>query len=215
MHPPEAHAPAPRSFREFLRAYAMIVLSILTALALEDAATAWSNREAAAASRARIDSEIVANTAELQKAIAANKATLKRTKAGIETLLGELKASATPDSAALDQILSKSVGMELPTWRRAAWDAAIADRSATFLAPADLRRFADLYATAEDIAAIERQSSLTSLFEAVADLQLGMMLGHPDLRQATLILLRFQSSATQVVLAQQQLLQVIRAAHGG
>ena len=59
------HAP-PASLREFIRQYAMIVLSILTALALERAVIDLHDRGAARDSRVRIEAEIAGNLAELK-----------------------------------------------------------------------------------------------------------------------------------------------------
>jgi hypothetical protein len=66
MHVEEPHH-APTTLREFLRHYAMIVHSILTALTLEHVAVSMQDQAAAAASRVRIEDELAGNAWDLKQ----------------------------------------------------------------------------------------------------------------------------------------------------
>jgi hypothetical protein len=64
----EQHHHAPKSWSEFARQYAMIVLSIMTALGLEHVAISLHDARAARDSRARIEAELARDLADLQHA---------------------------------------------------------------------------------------------------------------------------------------------------
>lgn len=208
MHPPEAHAAAPRSIGDFLRSYAMIVLSIVTALALERAAVAWQNAEAARASRARIEAELALNVAELRQSLTNNRAAVDNAREVAKGLIAQLKAPSIDTKAVMELFgrgFSKRV-VTIPTWRRDAWEAAIADQSATHLAPRDLRRYAEIYTNARDLVDVEHVTFGPELQQTAADLQLSLRLGAPDTKLAAAVMLRFLISSQQIIMAEQSLL---------
>ena len=208
MHPPEVHTPSPRSFTDFLRAYAMIVLSIVTALALERLAVEWQNQRAAHSSRARIEAELALNVGELKQTVAANNRALDDVKKLVKTLVEKLNAEH-PDNAGVAELLRdgfKGAMLAVPTWRRDAWDAAIADQSASHLPPNDLRRYTEIYTGARDLAEVERFTFGPDLLQNVAQMQLTIRLNHPDAQLAAVLMLRFLLTATQIITAEQTLL---------
>jgi hypothetical protein len=149
MQVEQPHHP-PSNLRDFLRQYAMIVLSILTALTLEQAAVALHNASAAAASRARIEAEIDTTRTELKLSRKRNLDRLNAIKEQERALLKELNAPQ-PNQAAVVSIAAKVlplVDVEIPDYPTNAWETAVADQSASHLSSSDLHRYADIY-TAE------------------------------------------------------------------
>ena len=144
----------PNSLAEFLRQYAMIVLSILTALALERGAVAMHDAGAARASHARIEAELARNAADVVASVQKNTEAAKTIEAAYELLIDEMKQGKLDDGKLVGVVTPafQHFGLSLPTWRRNAWDAAIADQSAGNLAQKDIERYSEIYATAQDIA---------------------------------------------------------------
>jgi hypothetical protein len=208
----EIHTPhePPSTFREFRREYAMIVLSILTALGLERAAVYLHDRAAAQESRARIEQEIAGDLADLRKALAFNVANVDSTRAGLNALIDVLK-SPSPDPAKVKQIAQDSMqghlGLELPTWERDAWDAAIADQSASHLDPRDLRHYADLYTSARDAVGATNIVLGGAIFDRMADFSVDMQLDQVNGREAARIMARYLAAAQQIVAVQKDLLK--------
>jgi hypothetical protein len=208
MQAPEAHTPTPRSFGDFLRAYAMIVLSIVTALALERLAVAWQNQRAAAASRVRIEAELALNIGELKQTIAANHQAVDEMTKLVNGLIDQLN-TAHPDEAAIANGFRGGIrrgSLAVPTWRRDAWDSAIADQSASHMAPRDLRRYTEIYTGARDLAEVERITFGPDTLQTLAQVQLTFRLNHPDAQLAATLMLRFLLIGTQIIQAEQLLL---------
>jgi hypothetical protein len=137
----------PATLRGFILQYAMIVLSILTALALEQAVLSRHNASTASASRARIEAEIARFVTDLKISADTNKQRLQKVNEVLTAIDARLK-TGTPDQASvmtLAQQVIDSLGIKLPTYQRDAWEAAIADQSATHLDPSDLRRYSAIY----------------------------------------------------------------------
>lgn len=208
MHVEEAHR-APASFREFVRAYAMIVLSILTALALERAAIYLHDRAAASDSRTRIEQEIGTDLADVREAIAFNRTSVDATQAALHDLIDLLKSGSADKARAkaiIQDAIAKHLNLHLPTWQRDAWDAAIADGSATHLAGTDLQRYTQLYSGARDATEAVRVVLAGTMFDRLAALQVGLQTGDIDIREDAVALTRFLISATQIVETQKLLL---------
>jgi hypothetical protein len=199
----------PTSLREFRREYAMIVLSILTALGFERGVVYLQDRANAAASRARIEQEIGDDLADLRRALATNNASVTAGQAALNGLLDVLKAP-TPDTAAEKRLigdeLQKHLGLALPTWERDAWDAAVADQSVSHLDPRDLRRYAKLYTDARDAADATHILLGGAIFDRVADLLIDVKLDDSHGRDAAKVIARFVSAAQQITAMQQDLL---------
>ena len=152
LHFEEPHA-APHGVRQFLQQYAMIVLSILTALALERLAVAWNNHADAEASRSRIEAELALDLADLQKCEMLNSGNVENAHKVAKALFDMVKAGKPNDSAMLDAAkpVAGRFSFCTPSWQRTAWDSAIANQSASHLAPADLGRYSEIYASEKDM----------------------------------------------------------------
>jgi hypothetical protein len=200
MHTPESHA-APSNLRDFLRSYAMIVLSILTALGFERAAVALHDRNAARDSKMRIERELEADAADLRASMDKNKANMDAARTILKTLLAAITAGKA-DSAATAVIMSDSVRAHLSinevSWQRDAWDAAIADQSASHLAQADLQSYAQIYAQARDSIEAFHVVVTGQLIGQVPEVQLSAMLNRLDAHDCALLLVRYLAAIQQV-----------------
>ena len=207
MHVHEPLAP-PTTFRQFRREYAMIVLSILTALGFERTAVYLHDRASAQASRGRIEQEINDDLAELRKASTFNSASAATMRSALQSLVVVLK-SANPNKAKEAQIITESMkqfSLQLPTWQRDAWDAAVADQTVTHLDPRDLRRYAELYSGATDMNDAVHIMLTGGIFDRIADISVDLRLGDVNGRSAAQIMARFLAAAQQIVQVQQTLL---------
>jgi hypothetical protein len=200
---------APTSLREFRREYAMIVLSILTALGFERGVVYLQDRAGARDSRARIEQELSDDLAELRQAAAANSASVTAARDALKALLDVLKAP-NPDTAAQKRIiaeaLQKDLKLQLPTWQHDAWDAALADQTAAHLDPRDLRRYSKLYTDARDAADAAHILLSGAIFDRMADLFVDLDLDNSHGRDAAKVIARFMTAASQITQVQQTLL---------
>jgi len=200
MHSPEGHA-APSSLREFLRAYAMIVLSILTALAFERAAVGLQDRAAARDSKVRIEHELQANMADLQVSVEKNKVGLAAARKLLDSLRVAIlagKADANATAAIMRDAFPKDLSVNTVTWQREAWDAAIADQSASHLAQADLQHYALIYSEARDAVESFKVVINSQLVDGVTQLELDSLLGTMDAHACALLLMRYITTIQQI-----------------
>jgi len=212
LHVEEIHH-APHGLRDFIRQYAMIVISILTALAAETLFVDWHDRQRAAESRVRIEAELQRNATDLKTCIAQDKKNIASFN-GVFKLLAALEKAGDPPPAKLRELLTPealNVSICVNTWLRDAWDSAIADQSAGHLDPADLRRYTQIYTDARDNAALS-QSLLgsnwtTQMAEAIWDRQIDK----PNVRGIAVFLAQLLITMTNINGAQQNLLSEIEA----
>ncbi|MYM29913.1 hypothetical protein GTP58_16395 [Duganella sp. CY15W] len=146
--------PKAKSFKEFGGEYLMIVISIITALALEHAVQTWHHRHLAHQAATRIDAEMQANVQELDKVLAHNKAEVKKLNILHDQLLAGLKAKE--DSRALARRLTGDgkfggLSIQVPALRREAWEVAIASQAASWMTQQQLERYSGIYANMRDI----------------------------------------------------------------
>lgn len=153
---PQRPAPPPkaRHLKLFAGEYVMIVLSIVTALALENGVRQFhQTREAREAAR-NLDAEIAANITEVRAVIAHNEAEIKRIGKLREILLARIKAGAT-DEQAVEQAMNASngrfnVSIRTPSLQREAWDVAVANQALSFMPQDQLMRYTRQYANMRD-----------------------------------------------------------------
>jgi hypothetical protein len=147
-----------RPFKAFTGEYVMIVVSIVTALALENGVRyVHQAREAQEAAR-NLDAEIVANIAELRSAIAHNSAQVDKTKKLKAILLADIKAGVS-DSDAIRHVARESgedfgVSIETPSLQREAWDVAVANQALSNMPAEQLQHYARQYAGMRDVQAL-------------------------------------------------------------
>ena len=206
---------APSSLAEFLRQYAMIVLSIVTALALERAAVAYHDASAARQSRMRIEAEIARDAADLTQSERVNADTTKALTAVLKTLVAQLKQGKI-EQAKLREILQPAFDhfeVSSSSWQRDAWDSALADQTAAHLASSDLRRYAEIYATERDL---DSTAQLLLGGDAIArgatarvDLALGML----DAHDMAIWIARFLLAVSEIDHGQRDLQTLIATGH--
>ncbi|MFC5743090.1 hypothetical protein [Dyella tabacisoli] len=144
------------SFKEFTKHYLMIVLSILTALGLEQWIERTHHDHAAAFAGQQIEAELRANLVSVQTSLQNNAEHLKPLQQMNETLTQDIKNGVSNITinqhiqAAKDQF---RLSLDWPTLASQAWDVAVANQSATWLNVADLRTYATAYAAQRDAAA--------------------------------------------------------------
>jgi inactivated superfamily I helicase len=213
MLPETPHHP-PSSLRGFLQQYAMIVLSILTALALEQMVVSIHNASTARDSRRRIESEIARFVTDLKKSAQTNMDRLKSVNDVLTVLDAKLK-DGNPDTATVQALAQKAlddVGISFPSYQRDAWEAAIADQSVSHLGSSDLRRYSQIYA--DEIFAVEEARLLLSgdYVRRVSDTKLAYRIGKLD-GQKLAETLTLDSLVGQDILEQQE--RLIRLIESG
>lgn len=151
----EAVLPKVRRWKIFAGEYVMIVLSIMTALALENGVRQWHQaREAQEAAR-NLDAEIAVNLAEMRTVIAHNDAEIQRIRRLRKILLKDIKAGVG-DKEAIKNLMTASnmsfnLNIHAPSLQREAWDVAVANQALSFMPQEQLLRYAKQYASMRDI----------------------------------------------------------------
>jgi len=170
------------SIKAFAGEYAMIVVSILTALALEHAAQGWHHRHRAAEAQTNIEAEIRHNLDELQSAIRKNETEYQKLSKLRTALRQDLRDKLT--SKEMIQRFMTATGNEfginltVPTLRHEAWDVAVASQAASWIDPGRLRQYSGAYAMQRDVEAnasniMRLMFDGPAMFNTVANLELG------------------------------------------
>jgi hypothetical protein len=177
----ESHHGHVRNIREFLGQYFMIVISIITAMGFEQAARAYHNRELANASRERIKAEISFNLEELKSSLEANRTNLKSLKSYYDQQVAGIIAAKAEHRPIVPVSLEPAVfQINAPSLRRDAWEASIADQSATHLAVADLQKYSEIYSAQKDVGQFIAGLIQSNWQTDAADLVVATSLGRMD-----------------------------------
>ena len=145
-----------RSIKAFAGEYVMIVLSIVTALALENGVRSYQQaREAQEAARS-LDAEIALNIAETRSAIGHNTAQAQKVNGFKKILLADIKAGVGDKEAIRHTMAGQDFGVSMvtPSLQHEAWDVAVANQSLSHMPPAQLQRYAKQYASMRDLQAV-------------------------------------------------------------
>lgn len=154
----ELPSTALKSFKDFLKHYLMIVLSILTALGLEAWIEHIHHRQAAEIASQQIDGEIRTNLAEVRKALAED----VHQGDVLAHLRGTLEQSLKTNASSTDieqNVLAQTHGFNFnlnlswPTLRQQAWDVAVANQSASWIDSNRMYRYSAVYAAQRETAA--------------------------------------------------------------
>lgn len=174
--------PKAKKWKEFSSEYLMIVVSIVTALALEHAVTSYHHRHLAHEASQRIEAELRANAKDVDEVLKHNRDMQQRVEKLRVAFIEDLK-SGTPEQVAIDRMLAKDkdaldLSVHSPTLRHEAWDVAVANQAASWIDATRLERYAALYAHMRDIGAIENGAGNkffngAEMVNVFADLQLG------------------------------------------
>ena len=203
----------PRSVREFLSHYAMIVLSILTALALEQVALGIEHRHEGARAKEEIEQEIASNRKTVEDSLVATHRFEKDWEAMLQRTAAELAAGqSTNDSRlALMAEARHRFGDAAPALKTTAWDAAVADHAVNFLDHADLTRYSQTYALQRFFSQAIWDTVRDNAARNLADISLPVFTGTAD-PVPTLTLLNSRVRALAIM--ESQLLQVDEALKG-
>ena len=139
----------PRSVRDFLSHYAMIVVSILTALALEQVALGLEHRHEGQRAKEEIDQEIASNRHAVEKSLKVTQENAAAWSALLRKTVTEVQdGTGTNDSrVATMKAATRQFHDDLPSLKTTAWDAAIADHSVNYIDHGTLTRYSELYAS--------------------------------------------------------------------
>lgn len=154
------------SLADFLKHYLMIVLSILTALALEAWIEHVDHARAAAAASASIEAELRSDLDDIRGAERINQSRLQPLTALAKLMTADLQAGQ--DAAAINRQLQAhrkdlSLSINWPIFASQAWDVAVANQSASWVDSERLRRYSGAYASLHDASVWLSQDSMVML----------------------------------------------------
>lgn len=141
------------SLREFLQHYLMIVLSILTALGLEQWIEHVHHRHAAEYASAQIETELGDTLRDIQTSIHKDEERLAPLLAIQQSISNDVRnglADTEINQHIRQQIGGFAVSINWPTFNSQAWDVAVANQSATWIDVDRLHRYATAYAAQRD-----------------------------------------------------------------
>jgi hypothetical protein len=152
------HIDAPKvvvtSARDFAGKYAMFVISILTALALEHVGQKLYHYKIASEASVKIDEELRANLAEIRLVNKHNEKQFTKMDELAASLAADIKAKL-PDAKIISNFNTATNGkfnlsLQTPTLRREAWDVAVANQSASHMSSDVLGRYSKAYSRLRD-----------------------------------------------------------------
>ena len=197
----------PRSVREFLSHYAMIVLSILTALALEQVALRIEHRHEGQRAKEEIELEIATNRKAVQEALAITSQNEKTWQDLLARTVAEVKTGQATEEMLVGHLREASHNFRdsLPPLKTTAWDAAISDHSVNYLAHEDLTRYSEVYATQRLFSQAMWDMLRDSAARDLATISLGVTLGKAE---ATSTIATLNSRLRTISIVQSQLMQL-------
>ena len=172
----------PRSVREFLSHYAMIVLSILTALALEQAVLGIEHHHQGERARHEIEQEIEANRHAVHESLAATRDYAKVWEELLARTVTQVNAGQSTNESLLATIeeARRHFGDSMPALKTAAWDAALSDHAVDYLQHEEVTRFADLYAFQRFFSQALWDTLRDNLSHSLSDVSLPQLLGKAE-----------------------------------
>jgi hypothetical protein len=136
------------NFKDFAKHYLMIVLSILTALGLEAWIEHAHHTHAAESASLQIETELRANLDDLREATKVNASRLAPLRQLDDAITGDIQ-KGLPRATINQHIQSMKkqfmLSLNWPAFNTQAWDVAVANQSATWIDPANLRRYSMAY----------------------------------------------------------------------
>jgi len=183
--------PKSKSLKEFGGEYLMIVISILTALALEHTVQTFHHRHLAHEAAEKIEAELRINAGEVKEVLKHNEADLKEIKRVRDELLNAIR-----DKVADDVLMARFktdwqpgviLSIKLPTLRHEAWDAAVASQAVTWMPDEQLQRYVTAYADIRDVQTISTVGGThfidgPRLMDTLSDLETGAATPHQMLK---------------------------------
>lgn len=173
--------PKAKSFKEFGGEYLMIVISIVTALALEHGVQTWHRRHVAAEAAVKIEQELRANVDEIANVQKHNQEQIHK----LMAIRGELKdgiRNKTPDAVLMQRAMGEwrdafTASIRSPALRRETWEAAVASQAASWLPDEALERYSRVYSHMREVQSIELGPNsgmdMTRYRDAMSNLEMG------------------------------------------
>lgn len=154
------------SLREFAKHYLMIVLSILTALALEQWIERVHHRHAAEYASTQIEAELRDTLKDVMEAQENNAQRLASMKS-LQEAISEDVRKGLPDREINEHIRATNtqfrLSLDWPTLSSQAWDVAVANQSAAWIDEGKLRKYATAYANQREMSNWMTHDSLVAI----------------------------------------------------
>lgn len=183
--------PKSKKLKEFGGEYVMIVISILTALALEHTVQSIHHKELAHEAAEKIEAELRLNVKEVNKVLEHNERDLKEIKRVRAELVQGIR-DKVPDDVLMAHFKTdwKSgvvLSINTPTLRHEAWDAAVANQAVTWMPDEQLQRYVTAYAAVRDAQALATLGGTNfidgpRMLNTLSDLETGEATPHDMLR---------------------------------
>jgi hypothetical protein len=146
--------PKAKKFKEFGGEYVMIVISILTALALEQGLEALHHRHLAHEAATKMNAELRGTIKEVSSALEHNEKKRQALHQVRDQLLAGIRAK-TSDAELMKRFGQEwaemmRLDMETPTMHREAWETAVANQAVTWLPRGSLENYAGAYGAMRD-----------------------------------------------------------------
>ena len=181
--------PKSKKLKEFGGEYVMIVISILTALALEHAVQTIHHKHLAHEAAAKIEAELRSNVKDVQEVLAHNEADLKEVQRVRAELLQGIR-----DKVADDVLMARfktdwkaglTLSVQVPTLRHEAWDAAVANQAVTWMPDEQLQRYVTAYADIRSTGSGGNFLDGPRMMDTLSDLETGTATPHQMLKALT------------------------------
>jgi hypothetical protein len=150
--------PKAKTFKEFGGEYLMIVISILTALALEQGLEALHHRHLAHQASEKMDAELRDTIKQVTQSLEHNETKARELHQVREQLLAGIQAR-TGDVELMKRYEQEwkpmmRLNMDTPSLHREAWEAAVANQAVTWMRREDLERYAGAYGAIRDVGTV-------------------------------------------------------------
>ncbi|WP_426101511.1 hypothetical protein [Massilia sp. TSP1-1-2] len=206
--------PKASSLKEFGGEYLMIVISILTALALEHGAQTLHHRTVAHEASEKIDAEIRANIEQIKAFRVYNQQQEDKLALIREALLADIHAKKS-DEELKKRLLGDyrgafALSIRTPTLRREAWDVAVANQAVSWMQADALKRYSVAYASMRDIQSISITGGNSFLdgprmMDALSNAQMGVVDAHETYRLLNQIISSYQTINGNLATLQKEL----------
>jgi len=183
--------PKSKKLKEFGGEYVMIVISILTALALEHTVQSIHHKQLAHEAAEKIEAELRLNARDVQDVLAHNESDLKEIKRVRAELLQGIRDKVADDALMArfksDWKSGVVLSIKLPTLRHEAWDAAVANQAVTWMPDEQLQRYVTAYADIRDVHMLSTAGGTNfidgpRLMDTLSDLETGAATPHQMLK---------------------------------
>ena len=170
------------SLREFGLHYLMIVVSILTALGLEEALRFRHDSEAARLAEQSIEREVFANLQDLRDAIKQNEGRIAAMHKLGDALAEDIRRQPAADlqKKVKEELDGKlSIGLTLPGQSHEAWDVAVASQAAVHIPRDKLEAYAASYSMVRDTITAANAGIVMMdgprLIDMISDIEIGVI----------------------------------------